>query len=105
MAAGAISLGAMSVRPAAAAPTSAFAEEAAQEAASQTESFVSDGSPEELRKQLEDADFRVQKGKLYEFDTLRLASEGKLLTCFGNNAGSTYLILNLPPAPNQNAAP
>ena len=105
MAAGAISLGAMSVLPAAAAPTAAFAEEAAQEAASQTESFVSDGSPEELRKQLEDADFRVQKGKLYEFDTLRLASEGKLLTCFGNNAGSTYLILNLPPAPNQNAAP
>ncbi|MBQ6316389.1 MAG: hypothetical protein IJI13_02550, partial [Oscillospiraceae bacterium] len=95
MAAGAISLGAMSVLPTAAAPTAAFAEEAAQEAASQTESFVSDGSPEELRKQLEDADFRVQKGKLYEFDTLRLASEGKLLTCFGNNAGSTYLILNL----------
>ncbi len=105
MAAGAISLGAMSVLPAAAAPTAAFAEEAAPAAAPQTESFVSDGSPEELRKQLEDADFRVQKGKLYEFDTLRLASEGKLLTCFGNNAGSTYLILNLPPAPNQNAAP
>ena len=55
MAAGAISLGAMSVLPAAAAPTAAFAEEAAPAAASQTESFVSDGSPEELRKQLEDA--------------------------------------------------
>ena len=62
------------------------------------------GSADELRAQLEDANLRVQKGMLYEFDTLTLASEGKLLTCFGNNAGSTYLILNLPPAPDQNAA-
>ena len=52
-----------------------------------------------------DADCYVQKGYLYEFDTLKLASEGKLLTCFGNNAGSTYLILNMPPAPDQDAAP
>ena len=76
MAAGAISLGAMSVLPAAAAPTAAFAEEAAPAAAPQKESFVSDGSPEELRQQLEDADFRVQKipeplhivpfGRMYE---------------------------------------
>jgi len=63
------------------------------------------GSPEELRANLENNDFYVQDGILYEFDTLKLASEGKLLTCFGNNAGSTYLILNLPPAPEQDAAP
>ena len=47
------------------------------------------GSAEKLVSQLEDADFYVQNGYLYEFDTLKLASEGKLLTCFGNNAGST----------------
>ena len=105
MAAGAVSLGAMGVLPVLAAPTGAFAEEVEAAADAQKEIVVSNGSPEELRKQLEEADFRVQNGKLYEFDTLRLASEGKLLTCFGNNAGSTYLILNMPPAPNQNAAP
>ena len=64
-----------------------------------------DGSPEALRRELENADFYVQDGILYEFDTLKLASEGKLLTCFGNNAGSAYLILNLPPAPEQDASP
>ena len=58
-----------------------------------------------LRSKLEDDDFYVQDGVLYEFDTLKLASEGKLLTCFGNNAGSAYLILNLPPAPEQDASP
>ncbi|MER2152357.1 MAG: twin-arginine translocation signal domain-containing protein [Candidatus Limivicinus sp.] len=100
MAAGAVSLGTMAVLPALGDPVTAHAE-----AGEEKETVVSSGSPEKLRKQLEDADFRVQSGKLYEFDTLRLASEGKLLTCFGNNAGSTYLILNLPPAPNQNAAP
>ena len=64
-----------------------------------------DGSPETLKSNLENADFYVQDGILYEFDTLKLASEGKLLTCFGNNAGSAYLILNLPPAPEQDSAP
>ncbi|MCR5233094.1 MAG: hypothetical protein K6E53_04215 [Lachnospiraceae bacterium] len=57
--------------------------------------------PEEVRSQLEAKDCTVQKGKLYGFDTLKLASEGKLLTCFGNNAGSDYLILDLPNAPGQ----
>ena len=61
-------------------------------------------SPDTLRTAFEDAGFYVQNGTLYEFDTLRLASEGKLLTCFGNNAGSAYLILDLPPAPEQDAA-
>ena len=64
----------------------------------------SDGSPDALKTGLENADFYVQNGKLYEFDTLKLASEGKLLTCFGNNAGSAYLILDLPPAPEQDPA-
>lgn len=72
----------------------------AQEAASQSHGANS----EELRSQLESCEFYVQDGVLYEFDTLKLASEGKLLTCFGNNAGSAYLILNLPPAPEQDAA-
>ena len=63
------------------------------------------GSPDGFRTRLEDAGFYVQDGKLYEFDTLGLASQGKLLTCFGNNAGSTYLILDMPPAPEQDAAP
>ena len=70
-----------------------------------TEVFHSNGSPEALRTGLENAGFYVQDGILYEFDTLKLASEGKLLTCFGNNAGSAYLILNLPPAPDQDASP
>ena len=72
--------------------------------ADNNDSFYSNGSPEELKHQLEANDFYVQDGTLYEFDTLKLASEGKLLTCFGNNAGSVYLILNLPPAPDQDAA-
>ena len=105
MAAGAVSLGAIGVLPAFSVSAAASSEIAEPPAEPQGESFVSDGSPDELRKKLEETGFRVQNGKLYEFDTLRLASEGKLLTCFGNNAGSTYLILNLPPAPNQNAAP
>ncbi len=99
MAAGALSIGAMGVL------ASAGEALASTSAGEERETVVSDGTPEKLRSQLESADFRVQNGRLYEFDTLRLASEGKLLTCFGNNAGSTYLILNLPPAPNQDAAP
>ena len=62
-------------------------------------------SPDDVRTNLEKAGFLVQDGVLYEFDTLRLASEGKVLTVFGNNAGSAYVILNLPPAPEQDAAP
>ena len=56
---------------------------------------------EELKASFEKADMEVQEGKLYPFDTLKLASEGKLLTCFGNNAGSDYLILDLPDSPGQ----
>jgi len=73
-------------------------------AACAEDSLVHDSSPDRIRALLEEDGFYVQDGTLYEFDTLRLASEGKLLTCFGNNAGSAYLILNLPPAPDQDAA-
>ncbi|MER2182712.1 MAG: hypothetical protein ABTA22_04215 [Clostridia bacterium] len=73
-------------------------------AACAEEGTARDGSTDRVRSLLEDDGFYVQDGTLYEFDTLRLASEGKLLTCFGNNAGSAYLILNLPPAPEQDAA-
>lgn len=55
----------------------------------------------ELKDALAGDDFEVQEGKLYPFDTLKLASEGKIKTCFGNNAGSDYLILDLPDAPGQ----
>ncbi len=66
--------------------------------------FAEDRSPEALRSNLKEAGYLVQNGILYEFDTLKLASEGKLLTVFGNNAGSAYIILNMPPAPEQDAA-
>ena len=73
-------------------------------AACAEESLSGDASPDAFRSNLEDAGFYVQDGTLYEFDTLHLASEGKLLTCFGNNAGSAYLILDLPPAPDQDSS-
>lgn len=65
---------------------------------------TSTGTPDALRTQLEDGGFYVQDGTLYELDTIELASQGKLLSCFGNNAGSSYMVLNLPAAPNQEAA-
>lgn len=37
-------------------------------------------------------------------DTLKLASEGKLLSCFRNNAGSSYLTFSLPAAPEQDTS-
>jgi len=33
-----------------------------------------------------------------------MASQGKLMSCFGNNAGSVYTVLYLPPAPEQDNA-
>ena len=38
-------------------------------------------------------------------DTNALASQSKLISCFGNNAGSGYLAAMIPPAPNQDPAP
>ena len=34
-------------------------------------------------------------------DILKLASEGKVPSCLGNNANAPYAIITLPPAPNQ----
>ena len=47
----------------------------------------------------------VQEGHFEYLDTIALASQGKLISCFGNNAGSGYLVPMLPPAPNQDPAP
>ncbi len=47
----------------------------------------------------------VQEGHFEYMDTIALASQGKLISCFGNNAGSGYLVPMIPPAPNQDAAP
>ena len=43
----------------------------------------------------------VQEGSLVALDTIELASQKQLISCFGNNAGSSYLVPFLPPAPNQ----
>lgn len=48
--------------------------------------------------------FIVQEGKLNNVDILKLASEGKVTTCFGNNANAPYAVLTIPPAPNQDPA-
>lgn len=67
-------------------------------------SALAEDQPAQLRKLLEDADFTVQQGRFYELDTVQAASEGKLMSCFGNNAGSAYMVFNLPEAPNQTVA-
>lgn len=43
----------------------------------------------------------VQEGRLNYVDILKIASEGKVPSCFGNNANAPYAVLTLPPAPNQ----
>lgn len=50
---------------------------------------------------LEESGFIVQEGKLNYVDILKLASEGRVPSCFGNNANAPYAVLTLPPAPNQ----
>lgn len=55
-----------------------------------------------FRKILEKRGFIVQEGKLSYIDILKLASEGKVDTAFGNNAGAPYASYLLPPAPTQN---
>lgn len=67
-------------------------------------SCLAEEQPERLRKLLEDADFTVQQGTFYELDTVQAASEGKLMSCFGNNAGSAYMVFDLPNAPEQTVA-
>lgn len=80
-------------------PTSAMAEEAPE---SLDATF---GDVDAFEANLEAAGCVVQHGELCLLDTLQLASEGKLISCFGNNAGSHYLVNFLPPAPNQDPAP
>ena len=61
-------------------------------------------SAEALKALLEKDDFYVQDGQFIEFDTIELASQGKLMSCFGNNAGSIYTVFNLPAVPDQDNA-
>lgn len=62
---------------------------------------LAEDQPALLRSLLEQADFTVQQGQFFELDTVKYASEGKLMSCFGNNAGSSYMVFNLPDAPGQ----
>ena len=54
-----------------------------------------------LQSLLEESGFTVQEGSFYELDTVKEASEGRLMSCFGNNAGSAYTVFSLPDAPEQ----
>ena len=54
-----------------------------------------------LKTSLETAGFTVQQGSFYELDTIKEASEGRLMSCFGNNAGSCYRVFQLPDSPDQ----
>ena len=54
-----------------------------------------------LKPLLEASGFVVQKGSYYELDTIEEASAGRLMSCFGNNAGSAYAVFSLPDAPGQ----
>lgn len=62
------------------------------------------GDADAFVEELEKAGYYVQAGSYECLDTLKLASEGQLISCFGNNAGSDYFVVKLPPAPEQNAA-
>ena len=62
---------------------------------------TSTGDTAQFQTLLEDSGFTVQQGSFQELDTIKAASEGKLMSCFGNNAGSSYMVFNLPDAPNQ----
>ena len=52
-----------------------------------------------LKALLEEDAFYVQQGVYRELDTVKEASAGRLLSCFGNNAGSAYIVFSLPAAP------
>ena len=60
--------------------------------------------PEALKAQLEDDAFYVQQGVYRELDTVKEASAGRLLSCFGNNAGSAYIVFSMPAAPEQDTS-
>lgn len=70
----------------------------------QEDSNVPNENATQLQQFLEDDGFYVQQGSFYELDTIKEASAGRLLSCFGNNAGSSYMVFNLPAAPEQDNA-
>ena len=67
--------------------------------------FDRNGSINKFVKLLEERGFIVQKGSISYIDILKLASDGKVDTCFANNAGVPYAVYLLPPAPNQAPCP
>ena len=60
--------------------------------------------PQELKAILEEDSFYVQQGVYRELDTVKEASAGRLLSCFGNNAGSAYIVFSMPAAPDQDTS-
>ena len=63
-----------------------------------------EGDAELLKTMLEEDAFYVQEGIYRELDTVKEASAGRLLSCFGNNAGSAYIVFSLPAAPEQDTS-
>lgn len=70
----------------------------------QTEKTDLFGLPEDFKENMEQNNFYVQEGRFDELNTIELASQGKLISCFGNNAGSVYTVFYLPPSPEQDYA-
>lgn len=62
------------------------------------------GTASDFKENMEQMDFYVQEGQFSELNTIELASQGKLISCFGNNAGSVYTVFYLPAAPDQDYA-
>ncbi len=68
------------------------------------EAAAGEGDPAALKTLLEEDAFYVQQGVYRELDTVKEASAGRLLSCFGNNAGSAYVVFGLPAAPEQDTS-
>ena len=62
------------------------------------------GTVLDFKEKMEKVDFYVQEGRFDELNAIELASQGKLISCFGNNAGSVYTVFYLPASPNQDYA-
>ena len=45
------------------------------------------GTVLDFKEKMEKVDFYVQEGRFDELNAIELASQGKLISCFGNNAG------------------
>ena len=82
-------------------PTLVSADEEPTAEATDASNNPQDNNASQLQTLLENEGFYVQQGSFYELDTLKEASAGRLLSCFGNNAGSSYMVFNLPAAPEQ----